>query len=176
MGESRKLRLWVEVDGTWYGPDDDVPADVAEKITNPKVWTGARLARHVDVGGDVYGPDDHVPDHIAAQITNPGAWAGRKLPPAAARTAREHAGQARASVPPLLGSGPAAERAGVGGDAGPASEPDGDDGDDGDGAPTPTPGPASEPDGDDGADGADAAPTPTPAGANTKKATSRRSG
>lgn len=34
----RKLTTHVWVDGNWYGPDSKVPADVAEKITNPKVW------------------------------------------------------------------------------------------------------------------------------------------
>ncbi len=33
-----KLNTHVSVDGTWYGPDDDVPAGVAKQITNPNVW------------------------------------------------------------------------------------------------------------------------------------------
>lgn len=37
-----KLVANVNVDGTWYGPDhdnaDDVPAEVAEQITNPDAW------------------------------------------------------------------------------------------------------------------------------------------
>lgn len=33
-----KLNIFVHVDGTWYGPDDRVPGNVAEQITNPKVW------------------------------------------------------------------------------------------------------------------------------------------
>jgi hypothetical protein len=34
----RKLAAYVHVDGTVYGPGDDVPADVAKQITNPKAW------------------------------------------------------------------------------------------------------------------------------------------
>lgn len=34
----RKLATYVHVNGTVYGPDDDVPADVAKEITNPKAW------------------------------------------------------------------------------------------------------------------------------------------
>lgn len=34
----RKLAVYVSVDGVQYGPDDDVPADVAKKIENPDVW------------------------------------------------------------------------------------------------------------------------------------------
>lgn len=33
-----KLNTHVNVDGSWYGPDNDVPAEVAKRITNPKVW------------------------------------------------------------------------------------------------------------------------------------------
>ncbi len=33
-----KLTAFVNVDGTWYGPADDVPAEVAAKIQNPKAW------------------------------------------------------------------------------------------------------------------------------------------
>lgn len=33
----------VAVGGQWYGPDDDVPDDVARRITNPKAWEGGEL-------------------------------------------------------------------------------------------------------------------------------------
>lgn len=36
MGKKLNTHVWV--DGTWYGPDDDVPAEVAKQIDNPKVW------------------------------------------------------------------------------------------------------------------------------------------
>lgn len=36
----RKLNTYVHVDGVAYGPDDDVPAEVAERITAPGVWEG----------------------------------------------------------------------------------------------------------------------------------------
>jgi hypothetical protein len=35
---SKKLAAFVHVDGKVYGPGDDVPAKVAEAITNPKAW------------------------------------------------------------------------------------------------------------------------------------------
>lgn len=35
----RALNTNVYVDGTWYGPGDRVPAEVAEKIANPKAWS-----------------------------------------------------------------------------------------------------------------------------------------
>ena len=38
MSKTRKLATYVRVDGTAYGPNDDVPADVAKQITNPKAW------------------------------------------------------------------------------------------------------------------------------------------
>lgn len=34
----RQLVAFVHVDGQVYGPGDDVPDEVAEKITNPKAW------------------------------------------------------------------------------------------------------------------------------------------
>lgn len=37
---ARKLRTYVHVDGQVYGPDSDVPAEVAKRITNPKAWAG----------------------------------------------------------------------------------------------------------------------------------------
>jgi hypothetical protein len=35
---ARKLAGFVHVNGTVYGPDDEVPAEVSEQITNPKAW------------------------------------------------------------------------------------------------------------------------------------------
>ena len=34
----RKLNTWVHVDGVAYGPGDEVPPEVAKKITNEDVW------------------------------------------------------------------------------------------------------------------------------------------
>lgn len=99
MADSRKLATRIAVAGRWYGPDDDIPDDVAAKITNPKAWaadrgadttvaepgtsTGARLASRVQVDGRWYGPADEVPDEVAARIKNPKAWVGGMLPDAA---------------------------------------------------------------------------------------------
>lgn len=35
---AKKLATYVSVDGQWYGPNDDVPADVAKQITNESAW------------------------------------------------------------------------------------------------------------------------------------------
>ena len=98
----KQLVSRVAVNGVWYGPGDDVPADVAAKIRNPKAWStdladaaaddaasrrvrpgtssGALLATRVAVAGAWYGPDDTIPDEVAAKIRNPKAWEGGKLP------------------------------------------------------------------------------------------------
>lgn len=101
MGGRRRLITYVEVDGTWYGPDDgDIPPNIADKIQNPRVWTttaeqaaadevagrqvgtnsGGRLVTYVDVDGTMYGPEDYLPDRIAARIQNPKVWKGGRLP------------------------------------------------------------------------------------------------
>lgn len=33
-----KLNTYVNVDGTWYGPDSEIPGALTARITNPKVW------------------------------------------------------------------------------------------------------------------------------------------
>lgn len=38
MSGRKRLTSFVHVAGRVYGPDDDVPADVAKLITNPKAW------------------------------------------------------------------------------------------------------------------------------------------
>lgn len=38
MTASKKLATYVHVNGVEYGPDSDVPADVAKQITNEDVW------------------------------------------------------------------------------------------------------------------------------------------
>jgi hypothetical protein len=45
---ARKLNTHVHVDGKVYGPDDDVPADVAKQITNPDVWDGGDADGNAD--------------------------------------------------------------------------------------------------------------------------------
>ncbi len=35
-----RLASRVQVDGRWYGPDDEVPDAVAARIKNPKAWAG----------------------------------------------------------------------------------------------------------------------------------------
>ena len=37
---TRKLTAHVYIDGSWYRPGEVPPSDVAERITNPKVWDG----------------------------------------------------------------------------------------------------------------------------------------
>ncbi|MEU4218131.1 hypothetical protein [Actinoplanes sp. NPDC026623] len=36
--QQRRLAAWVIIDGRAYGPDHDLPADIAERITNPHAW------------------------------------------------------------------------------------------------------------------------------------------
>lgn len=38
-----KLASYVFVDGQPYGPNDDVPADIARRITNPNAWEGGEV-------------------------------------------------------------------------------------------------------------------------------------
>jgi hypothetical protein len=45
---TRSLNTNVFVNGTWYGPGQVPPAEVAELITNPKVWDGDELEAAVD--------------------------------------------------------------------------------------------------------------------------------
>lgn len=107
---AKRLARYVTVDGATYGPDDDVPADVAEQITNPAAWmsdedaevaaakaeakanpgtsAGRRLAGYVTIDGTTYGPDDKLSDEVAESITNPAAWEGGKLPNFAKRGAQ----------------------------------------------------------------------------------------
>lgn len=116
MGDKRKLARHVTVAGVTYGPGDDVPADIAEQIRNPKAWlpldddtpgeddsdagkdagtaAGDRLATAVTVGGRTYGPNDHIPDEVAAQIRNPKAWAAGRLPGAGKAKADDADGSA----------------------------------------------------------------------------------
>ncbi len=48
----KKLNTYVHVDGVQYGPDDDVPADVAKKIENPDVWGESDGATEPEVPSD----------------------------------------------------------------------------------------------------------------------------
>lgn len=34
-----RLTAYVHVDGVVYGPEDDLPAEIAKKITNPAAWS-----------------------------------------------------------------------------------------------------------------------------------------
>lgn len=52
--KGRKLASHVHIDGQVYGPGSDVPAEVAERITNPKAWleSEAVAADEADADGD----------------------------------------------------------------------------------------------------------------------------
>lgn len=99
MSAKKKLARNVTVGTTTYGPGDDVPDEVMDKIRNPKAFipdgdaledendgrdagtsTGHRLASTVVVDGRAYGPKDPVPDRIARKIRNPKAWEGGNVP------------------------------------------------------------------------------------------------
>ncbi|MFG3710890.1 hypothetical protein [Micromonospora sp. NPDC047730] len=99
MAKPKRLATTVYVAGRAWGPADDVPAEVAELIKNPKAWasddveepteakakragtsSGVRLASTVYVDGQAYGPNDRIPADVAARIRNPKAWEGGELP------------------------------------------------------------------------------------------------
>ncbi len=46
-----RLARAVSVGGRWYGPDDEIPADVAAKIRNPKAWADGVMPDSYDNGG-----------------------------------------------------------------------------------------------------------------------------
>lgn len=48
----KRLATYVHVDGAVYGPDDEVPAEVAEQITNPKAWASEDAEQESDSSGD----------------------------------------------------------------------------------------------------------------------------
>ncbi len=118
---AKTLNTTVAVGGVWYRAGarvgDQIPEDVAEKITNPKVWsyddadegpeeeerkstTGAQLVARVAVGGQWYGPGDDVPDDVARRITNPKVWEGGKLPFAEEKPAKADAAAAKPADEP----------------------------------------------------------------------------
>ena len=45
-----KLAAYVHVDGRVFGPDDEVPAEFAAQITNPKAWEVAPDPEALDEG------------------------------------------------------------------------------------------------------------------------------
>ncbi|GAA3877861.1 hypothetical protein GCM10022243_48210 [Saccharothrix violaceirubra] len=57
-----RLNTHVSVNGDWYGPDDDVPDEVADRITNPDVWSEPPSRRvqesEPDAEGEGEGPAD----------------------------------------------------------------------------------------------------------------------
>lgn len=52
---ARRLKTYVHVDGTAYGPDDEVPADVAKRIGD-HAWEDGSGVRQ-QPGGDEPSPD-----------------------------------------------------------------------------------------------------------------------
>lgn len=52
-----KLTSYVYVDGRYWGPDDDVPAEVAKQITNESAWEDGDAPANDD-GGTSDGGDD----------------------------------------------------------------------------------------------------------------------
>lgn len=111
---AQELARNVTIGGKTYGPKDDVPPDVLDRIKNPKAFVpqgeapegedysgkeggtagGARLAGPVTVGGRTYGPKDFIPADVAEKIKNPKAWEGGKLPTGADKAADPEGGKA----------------------------------------------------------------------------------
>lgn len=52
----RSLNTNVFVNGNWYGPGQIPPAEVAELITNPKVWDGDEPAAKKSTSDEVKQP------------------------------------------------------------------------------------------------------------------------
>lgn len=48
-----RLARRVNIGGRWYGPDSEIPDDIAAKITNPKAWEGGKLPALYDNGGEL---------------------------------------------------------------------------------------------------------------------------
>lgn len=48
-GDGPRLARRIYASGQWYGPDDEVPAEVARAITNPKAWEGGQLPTFADM-------------------------------------------------------------------------------------------------------------------------------
>lgn len=120
----QRLGRHVTIDGKTYGPKDDLPPEIAEKIRNPKAWipngealeeedpdrpagtaSGHRLASTVSVDGRTYSPKDPLPDRIARKIRNPKAWEGGNVPHFDAEdedngAAGEHKAPTKKTAPP----------------------------------------------------------------------------
>jgi hypothetical protein len=62
-----KLVRRVDVDGNWYGPGDDLPEDVARKISNPKVWEGGKAPQFDTAAEDEQPPAAPEQDSAVAE-------------------------------------------------------------------------------------------------------------
>lgn len=58
---ARKLNTYVHVGDKRYGPDDDVPANVAKQITNPDVWADGSEEDDTDAEPASPTPDERPP-------------------------------------------------------------------------------------------------------------------
>ncbi len=50
-----KLNVWVHVGEKRYGPDDDVPQEIADQIVNPDVWDEGGPSKSAAVSSDEAG-------------------------------------------------------------------------------------------------------------------------
>lgn len=130
--KQRKLARHATVGDVTYGPDDDLPAGVAEILAgNPHVWqtdeeaaadeaagvggepgtsSGALLATHVTYGDVTYGPGDPIPDDVAEALAgNPHIWAEGKAPKRAKARAAAAEPEPEAEAGPEAGPESAAE-------------------------------------------------------------------
>lgn len=72
----RKLSTFVHIDGVAYGPDDEVPAEVAERITALGVWADEVSddeAAADDEAGDDEKSDDEPADEPKSARRKPAA-------------------------------------------------------------------------------------------------------
>ncbi len=85
---ARKLVAYVHVDGKVYGPGDDVPAKVAEAITNPKAWADADAEGDGGTGeGDGYGSWKAADLKAEIKARNEGRAEGDRITPESQRNA-----------------------------------------------------------------------------------------
>jgi hypothetical protein len=74
---TRKLRTYVHVDGTAYGPGDDLPDEVAERITNPKAWDDYDESKLSQTARPVGPSSAEMPEDLRARVAAEAEARGR---------------------------------------------------------------------------------------------------
>lgn len=67
MNQQRHLAAWVIIDGQAFGPEHDLPADIAARITNPHAWPpDVPALADVPAGSAIDGSDADMPGLMAS--------------------------------------------------------------------------------------------------------------